>query len=52
MVNLKEKYSKFILPPSHRSAVCKFCIGVASMGIENGMYKGLPEQAMTCPFCN
>ena len=45
-----ESYCKLVLPPKHRSAFCKFRLGVAPIRIETGRYEGLPEVSRTCPF--
>ena len=47
-----ENYSKIILPARHRAAFSKFRCGVVPIRIETGRYKGLPEEACLCPFCN
>ena len=47
-----EKYCRLILPPSHRSAFCKFRCGVAPIRIETGRYEHIPEGERYCPFCN
>ena len=46
-----EKYCKFIIPKSHRSALCKFRCGVAPIRLETGRYEGLPADRRFCPFC-
>ena len=46
-----EKYCLIILPPSHRSAFCKFRCGVAPIRIETGRYENLSEEDRKCPFC-
>ena len=47
-----EGYCNLILPPSHRSALCKFRCGVAPIRIETGRYENLPLEDRKCPFCN
>ena len=47
-----ENYCKIILPVRHRAAFIKFRCGEAPIRIETGRYKGLPEEARLCPFCN
>ena len=46
-----EKYCLYILPPSHRSAFCKFRCGVAPIRIETGRYENIAEEERKCPFC-
>ena len=47
-----EPYCKLIMPPRHRSAFCKFRLGVAPIRLETGRYEGLPEVSRVCPFCD
>jgi len=46
-----EKYCLVILPPSHRSAFCKFRCGAAPIRIETGRYENSREEDRKCPFC-
>jgi hypothetical protein len=46
-----EKYCLYILPPGHRSALCKFRCGVAPLRIETGRYENLDENDRKCIFC-
>ena len=46
-----EQYCRIIMPPSHRSAFCKFRCGVAPIRIETGRYENLVEEERKCPFC-
>ena len=41
-----------ILPPRHRSAFCKFRLGVAPILIETGRYEGLPAESRICSVCD
>ena len=47
-----EEYCKLILPPSHRSALCKFRCGVAPIRIETGRFENLKLNERKCPFCS
>ena len=47
-----EGYCNLILPPSHRSALCKFRCGVSPIRIETGRYENLQLDDRKCPFCN
>lgn len=49
---IAEQYCKIVLPPRHRSAFCKFRLGVAPIRIETGRYEGLPEESRICSFCD
>ena len=47
-----KEYCKLILPPSHRSALCKFRCGVAPIRIETGRFENLKLDERKCPFCS
>jgi hypothetical protein len=47
-----EPYVKMILSKRQRSAVAKFCSGVAPLKIETGRYTNTPEEERLCTVCN
>ena len=41
-----------LLPLKHRSALAKFCCGVAPIRLETGRYERLAVNNRICPLCN
>ena len=41
-----------MLPYKHRSALAKFCCGVAPIRLETGRYERLAVNNRICPLCN